>query len=290
MKQNQKIGYFYLLPLAILVAVFMIYPFFNGIFLSLFSTKYGFGDLTFAGFDNFIKIFQDEYFWTAAKNSLIWVFFGLILSSIIPMAIALFLNRQFHGKQAVLTSMMVPWITPVVGLALIVRWFLEPNLGLVNNALRSLGILHDQINFFGSTDLAMPTLVFINFWQFCPFGVLLMLSVFSTIDNEQKEAMRVDGAGSWKIFTKLIMPQSGSMLTFMLFFGIVLTFNNYSIVYLTTKGGPSMSTYTIPMLIYEKAFKEFNSGEAMAVATVMGITLIAVGFLYFKFCYKPQET
>ena len=67
--------------------------------------------------------------------------------------------------------MMVPWITPVVGLALIVRWFLEPNLGLINNALRSLGILHDQINFFGSTDLAMPTLVFPNILQKSHYAV-----------------------------------------------------------------------------------------------------------------------
>lgn len=291
MKQKKQwIGYLYLLPMIILVVTFLLYPFITGLVLSFFSTKYGFGDMSFAGFNNYIKILQNELFGIALKNSLIWVLVGLVINSVIPMALALLLNREFRGKSIALGAMLIPWLTPVVGFAMMSKWLLEPEMGVVNIFLKNIGLINKGINFIGSHELAFPTVILLNFLQFCPFGVLLMLSALSVIPKEQYEAMQVDGANKFQIFRSLIMPSVGTMTGFMLFLGVVWTFSNYSLIYIMTKGGPSHSTYTIPIMIYEKAFTEFNVGQSTALATMTGLFLIIGGYFYTKKIYKPIES
>lgn len=146
-----------------------------------------------------------------------------------------------------------------------------------------------SINFLGSAATALITTIIVNFWQFCPFGVLLSLAALSTIPEELYEAMRVDGAGRWTILKRLIMPLTGKIVGFLGFLGFVWTFSNYSLIYMLTKGGPSFSTYTIPLMIYEKAFSEFNVGQSVSLASVVGFVLIGLGMIFFRFVYKSNE-
>lgn len=287
--KSHAVGYLYLLPVALLVSVFLFYPFLNGIVLSFFSTKFGFGEMSFAGFKNYLDILKDNLFTTAVKNSFVWVVVSLVLNTVGPMALAILLNRTFRGKKFTIAAMLIPWLTPVVGFAMMNKWLLEPGLGIVNKILENLGFIHHGINFIGSEHSALATMIILNFWQFCPFGVLLILSALSVISDEQYEAMKVDGANGWRIFIHLIIPVTGNMLGFLLFLGTVWTFSNYSLIYVTTKGGPSFSTYTLPMMIYDKAFNEFNAGQSSALATMAGTFLIIIGIIYFKFLYKPNE-
>lgn len=101
--------------------------------------------------------------------------------------------------------------------------------------------------------------------------------------------MRIDGASSQKILSNLILPIAGPMISFMTFLGIVWTFSNYSLIYILTKGGPNYSTYTVPILIYEKAFSEFQVGQSMALASMVGTLLIALGILFGKSFFKKVE-
>ena len=286
---NQKIGYLFLLPLAAVVGIFLLYPFLNGFVLSFFSTKYGFGEMEFAGFKNYITILQDDLFFRALKNSLIWVLIGLLLNTIVPLLLALLFNRNFKGKSFAVAAMLIPWVTPVVGFAMMNKWLLEPELGVVNTILKNLGLIGTGINFLGSTSLALPTTILLNFWQFCPFGVLLVLSALSTIPEDQYDAMKVDGASKGQTFLHLILPSVGNMIGFLTFLGVVWTFSNYSLIYILTKGGPAYSTYTVPIMIYEKAFSESNIGQSVALASMVGVILIALGAVYLKLTYKKEE-
>ncbi len=281
-------GYMLLLPIMVLVSLFMLYPFLKGIWLSFFGTKYGYGDMDFVGLANYIKIINNEFFLTALKNSGIWVLFSMILNMVIPTFIAILMNRSYRGKNVSIAAVLIPWLTPIVGMAMMSRWLLEPEVGVINNFLINIGLLKQGINFLGSIELAFPIIILLNFLQFCPFGILLNLAALSTIPEEHYEAMRIDGAGGWNIFAHLIMPSIGRMLGFLLFFGIVWTFNSYGLIYITTGGGPSHATYTIPVMIYEKAYKVINVGQSTALATMTGVVLIVLGFLYFKFVYTSK--
>lgn len=287
--KNQLKGYLFLLPITVIIFTFMLLPFGNGLYLSFFKTKYGFGDMNFAGIQNYIKVFSMEGIGNAFFNSLKWVLISLGINTVLPFAIALLLNRNFKGKNIVLASVLIPWMTPVTAYAMIWRWLLEPNIGAVNRVLLESKIVDHAITFLSSTSLALPTLIVISCMQFMPMGVLLMSSALSTIPNEQYDSMKVDGATYLQTLKNLIMPSVGQIMGFMLFLGAVQTFNNYSLIHVLTKGGPSNSTTTIPLLIYQKAFAEFNIGQAMALASMVGIVLIILGILFFRNFYKVES-
>jgi len=288
-QKNQKIGYLFLAPLAVVVAVFLLYPFIKGFLLSFFATKYGFGNMNFSGLQNYISIIKTEEFGIAIKNSLVWVVSGLILTTVFPMGIAILINRNFVGKQIVMGCMLISWMTPVVGFSMMWKWLLEPQLGIVNKILENLGLIECSINFLGDSKWALGICIFLNFLQFFPFGVLLMSSALSVIPNELYEAMKIDGASLIKILSHLTLPVAGPMVSFMAFLGIVWTFSNYSLIYILTKGGPNYATYTVPIMIYEKAFSEFQVGQSLAFASMIGILLIAIGILFGKSFFKKVE-
>jgi multiple sugar transport system permease protein len=288
-KRNSIKGLLFLSPILLLIIIFLIYPFIRVIHLSFFTTRFGFGKMEFSGIKNYVSIFKDEVFRIGVRNSLIWTVGCLILQLSIPLGLALLLNKKFRGGNIVRSIILIPWIAPVVGVAMMTRWILEPQLGLANKILVGSGLFQAPINFLGSMTNALPTLMVISSWQFIPFGTLLMLAALQTISSELYDAIKIDGANFWQIFRYLIFPMVGSMIGFVFFFGFVWNFNTFAIIWMTTQGGPVNSTMTLPVLIYRKAFKSFNMGEAAAMATVVGFFLIAVGFLFFKYVWKRAE-
>ncbi|MBA7481290.1 Lactose transport system permease protein LacF [subsurface metagenome] len=287
--KNNIFGYLYLSPVLVLIIVFLIYPFLNVIKVSFFSAKFGFGEMSYAGLKNYISLFQDEVFLKSIYNSVIWTIGNVLLQLSIPLGIALLLNRKFKGATLIKTLIIIPWIAPVVGIAMITKWTLEPQLGIANRILLSLGWIDKQINFLGSMNNAFPTLLFINSWQFIPFGTILILAALQTISTELYDAVKIDGANSWQTFCYLIFPIIGSMIGFVFFFGLVYSLNSFALIWITTKGGPVNATMTLPVLIYQKAFMSFNAGEASAIATLMGALLIIIGFLFFKYLWKGKN-
>lgn len=288
-KKNSIKGLLFLSPILLLIIIFLIYPFIRVIHISFFTTRFGFGKMEFSGIKNYVSIFKDEVFRIGVRNSLIWTVGCLILQLSIPLGLALLLNKKFRGGNIVRSIILIPWIAPVVGVAMMTRWILEPQLGLANKILVGSGLFQAPINFLGSMTNALPTLMVISSWQFIPFGTLLMLAALQTISSELYDAIKIDGANFWQIFRYLIFPMVGSMIGFVFFFGFVWNFNTFAIIWMTTQGGPVNSTMTLPVLIYRKAFKSFNMGEAAAIATVVGFFLIAVGFLFFKYVWKRAE-
>ncbi len=245
--------------------------------------------MEFSGIQNYISLFKDEVFRIGVRNSFIWTIGSLILQLSIPLGLALLLNKKFRGGNIVRSVILIPWITPVVGVAMMARWILEPQLGIANKILVGSGLFQKHINFLGSMSNALPTLMVISSWQFIPFGTLLMLAALQTISSELYDAIKIDGANAWQIFRFLIFPLVGLMIGFVFFFGFVWNFNTFALIWMTTEGGPVNSTMTLPVLIYRIAFKSFNMGEAAAMATIVGFFLIAVGFLFFKYVWKRAE-
>jgi multiple sugar transport system permease protein len=279
----------FLLPVTTLVVVFLLYPFGSAIYSSFFKQRLGIGELTFCGFKNYISVFTDSYFQTSVVRSMSWAAGNMALQMTIPLLLALLLNRDFRGKLIVLGIILIPWITPPAGLAMIVKWFLEPQIGIVNVGLRQLGLLKGSINFLGSPSLALPSLLLVSTWQFMPFGILLLLSALSTIPQSAYDAMRVDGANGVQIFFNLQLPIIGSMIGFVFFLGFIWTFNKFDLIDITTSGGPLNATMILPQLIYNKAFESFNTSEATTMSSVLGIFLFIIGVFFFKYVYKARN-
>ena len=282
-------GLIYLAPVLLLIGLFFIYPAISIIRMSFYETRYGI-ELSFAGLENYANIMTNSMVQKSVINSLIWTVLGLFLQLSIPLGTAILLNQKFYGNTFARSAMLIPWITPSIIIAILARWMLEPSLGVFNDIITSLGLVGNPVNFLGSPNLALPTLIIMQTWQFIPFGTLLILSALQTIPSSLYDSMKVDGAGPFQLFRYLIFPRIGPMIGFMGFLAFVWNFNVFDKIWLTTQGGPGYSTTTLPLLVYKRAFKTFRLGQSTALASIIVVGLILFGILYFKYLWQPVES
>ena len=287
--RRKIIGYFFILPILLLILLIFLYPLISTVKYSLYDIPFGAKEGPFVGLQNYQVIFGDPVFWQGFRNSIVWALGNLALQLSVPFGIAIVLNHRLKGVDLFRAIVLIPWIVPAVVVAICARWLLLPTIGPVNYYLLKTGIITQRLNFFGSVNLAMPTLISLNSWKFFPFGTLLILAALQTIPVELYEAARVDGANSWQCFTMITFPLVGRMVWFIGFLAFVWNFNIFDLIWLTTQGGPGNTTQTLPVLIYRRAFKTFRIGEASSVAVIIMIFLVVVGLVYFKILAPGKE-
>ncbi len=286
-KKVSPVNYLYILPIMILIGVIFVYPLIQVIISSFYDIRMGAGEGVFVGFGNYKLILSETVFWNSVKSTFIWTFSSLVLQLIIPLGVALLLNQKLRGMHFIRTSILLPWIVPMVAMAVSMRWMLLPGMGIFNEILNStIGI---QINFLSGRTSAMITLIILNTWKLLPFGTLLILTALQTIPEELYEASRVDGANFWRQFIYITFPLLGKIIWFMGFLVLIWNFNTFDTIWLTTEGGPGHALQTFPILVYRRAFKVFRLGEGATIATLGAIFLIVLGFLYFKFLSPKKE-
>lgn len=286
-KRVSLVTYLYILPILVLIGIIFIYPLSQVLISSFYNIRLGAQEGIFVGLDNYRLIFSEPVFWKSVRSSLIWTFGNLILQLIIPLGVAILLNQKLRGMHFARTLILLPWIIPMVALAVSMRWMLLPGIGIFNEILKN--TIGAQINFLGSKSTAMPTLIILNTWKWLPFGTLLILTALQTIPREVYEAARVDGANFWKQFIYITFPLLGKVIWFMGYLILVWNFNTFDTIWLTTEGGPGHIMQTLTILVYRRAFKVFRLGEGAAIATIGAALLMVMGILYFKFLSPKRE-
>lgn len=290
MKRHKRVSlftYLYILPILILIGIIFIYPLSQVLISSFYNIRLGAQEGIFVGLDNYRLIFSEPVFWKSVRSSLIWTFGNLILQLIIPLGVAILLNQKLKGMHFARTLILLPWIIPMVALAVSMRWMLLPGIGIFNEILKN--TIGTQISFLSSKSTAMPTLIILNTWKWLPFGTLLILTALQTIPREVYEAARVDGANFWKQFIYITFPLLGKVIWFMGYLILVWNFNTFDTIWLTTEGGPGHIMQTLTILVYRRAFKVFRLGEGAAIATIGAALLMVMGILYFKFLSPKRE-
>ena len=290
MKRHKRVSlftYLYILPILVLIGIIFIYPLGQVLISSFYNIRLGAPEGIFVGLDNYRLIFSEPVFWKSVRSTLIWTFGNLILQLIIPLGVAILLNQKLKGMHFMRTLILLPWIIPMVALAVSMRWMLLPEIGIFNEILKN--TIGTQISFLSSKSTAMPTLIILNTWKWLPFGTLLILAALQTIPREVYEAARVDGANFWKQFIYMTFPLLGKVIWFMGYLILVWNFNTFDTIWLTTEGGPGHAMQTLPILVYRRAFKVFRLGEGAAIATMGAVFLMVMGILYFKFLSPKRE-
>ena len=290
MQRHKRVSlftYLYILPILVLIGIIFIYPLGQVLISSFYNIRLGAQEGIFVGLDNYRLIFSEPVFWKSVRSTLIWTFGNLILQLIIPLGVAILLNQKLKGMHFMRTLILLPWIIPMVALAVSMRWMLLPEIGIFNEILKN--TIGTQISFLSSQSTAMPTLIILNTWKWLPFGTLLILAALQTIPREVYEAARVDGANFWKQFIYITFPLLGKVIWFMGYLILVWNFNTFDTIWLTTEGGPGHAMQTLPILVYRRAFKVFRLGEGAAIATMGAAFLMVMGILYFKFLSPKRE-
>lgn len=282
-------GYLYVAPLMIWLAATIAYPLFSSVVLSLQDIRIIGTEGTFVGLQNYTSILSSEAFWSSTVRSVGWVIGNGLVQTIAAFIAALMLKEVFPGAQIARIWIILSWIVPTVVVVIIWRWMLNASGGVVNFGLMELGIVERPIGFFGSGSGAFASVIFINAWRMFPFMTVIMLAGLMRIPSELFEAAAVDGASAWQKFRFVILPGLQPVLFVIGLLGTLMSFNTFDVIWLLTGGGPAGGTTTLPVLIYDTAFKQYRLSRAAAMSVVTGVMLLAFALTFIRFMSPRDE-
>ena len=273
-----------LAPLLILLCFVYAYPLIN-VCISAFRGFTGSSAGTFVGLKNFEIIKGDIP--STVITTLIWTFGSVIPAMVLGLALALICNQTFRGKKAVVAINLLPYAIPLIIVASCWRFVYNQDFGIINVALKSLGIIDESIQFL-DYDHALVAVVVARIWRATPFAFMNYYSALTTIPADQYEAARVDGANAIQNFFYVTLPNLKEITSSTLTVLTVWTFLVFDIIYGMTGGGPVDATMTISMRIYREMFSLKNQGTSSAWSMIAIIILVIITLFYWKFIDKEE--
>ncbi|NUN10066.1 MAG: sugar ABC transporter permease [Ignavibacteriaceae bacterium] len=276
------------MPVIILVTLFSLMPLLRGIWLGF--TDYRLGDpISFNGIDNYIQLFQDDFFWNSFRIGMIWTFIVTALQVGLGLGLALLLNTGVRFTAVYTVLILIPWATPPIIRGILWRQMYEPSSGAVNIVLSDLGIISAPINWLSSFEYVIPAVIVAGVWGEISKAAIFLLAGLQTISNDLYEAARIDGAGLWSQFRNITLPVLRPILASIISLTFMWNFNTFGIVWVLTQGGPGGLT-RLPMLAaYEEGFKYGYIGYAAAIGNVMVLILSLMLFFYIRVQLRERK-
>ncbi|HRC76983.1 MAG TPA: sugar ABC transporter permease, partial [Kouleothrix sp.] len=278
--RDWKVALPFVLPLVIIMAGLIFWPFINAILLSFTTRNIITRTDQFVGLRNYQLLWRDSEFRSAVGNTILFTAASIGCKLVVGMAIALLLNSRLPLRNLLTGLMLLPWIVPEVVTAMAWRSIYDPIFGGLNPILLALGLIDRPLGWLSEPRLAMPSVISVNIWKGIPFYTILLLAGLKAIDRELYEAAEVDGADALKRFRHITLPGLKYVIVVTLLLSTISTFNTFGLVYLMTGGGPGGATRLFSILAYERAIigLRFGPGAAVALsmAPVLGVFIVVL--------------
>jgi multiple sugar transport system permease protein len=204
---------------------------------------------------------------------------GAIICSI---PVALVLNEDFYGRDLARVIVMLPWAVSLTMTAIVWRWALSGESGMLNSALRGFGIVDRNIQWLAEAGTAFPMQILIGILVTIPFTVTIILGGLSSIPDDLYEAAALEGAGRWEQFRHITLPLIAPFLNIAMVLNTIYVFNSFPIIWAMTQGGPANSTDILVTYLYKVGFRLGKLGEASAVSLVMFAILLVFTLIYVR--------
>ena len=279
----------FLAPYLLLFGVFVGVPIVYGLWISLREYDYTLPGKPFVGLENYTDLFSadsvtSEIFWTSMRATGIFMVFSVPLLLVVPLGVALVMHQRFPGRNLFRAVYFAPYVLGVAVVALLWRFLLDRNIGVVNHYLGVLG-LPDQTAWLTSTPAAWVALVGVTLWWTLGFNAVIYLAGLQDIPLELYEAARMDGANGWQRFRHVTLPGLRPVLQFVTMVTIIASANMFGQSYLMTQGQPGTETRTAIYQIAETGLRNFSMGDAAAMSYILTflLMLLSVGvFALFR--------
>ena len=285
MRRNEAIaGYVFMLPLILGIILLTYGQFIYSLILS-FTDKTVFEAGSFVGFENYLKLLLDDFFfWKSIKATVLYAFGSVIVTQLAALAVALLLNnRSVHGKAFFRTIFYIPSIVPAVASCLLWMWMFNPDFGLFNALLKALGLPTSKWIYAESS--AVPSLILMSAWA-CGGPMVIYLSGLANVSPALLEAVDIDGGGAWTKFIHITIPMISPVLFYNTLMGVIGGFMTFTNSYVMTSGGPNNATLFVNYLIYRNAFQYNEFGYASALAWIVFAVLAICTLVIFRFFGK----
>lgn len=283
----------FMLPYLVLFTVFVVVPSVYGIWISLHEWDYTLPRKPFVGGENYAELFDPGSvnggsFWTSMRATGIFTLFSVPLLLVLPLLVALLMNRSFPGRNFFRAVYFAPYVLGVAVVGLMWRYLLDNNIGLVNFYLGVFGLPNDTA-WTTSLPAAWVALVGVTVWWTLGFNSVIYLAALQDIPTELYEAASVDGANSWQKFRNVTLPGLRPILTFVTINTLIASANMFGQSYIITQGAPGRETRTAIYQIAETGLRNFQMGDAAAMSYMLTLFLMVVSVVVFWLFREKKE-
>lgn len=230
----------------------------------------------FVGLANYKEILTEPLFGKILLNTFVYAISTSIFAVIIPLVLASILNSKIKGSEFFKTAYFLPFITPMIVIAVIWQWIFDPNIGILNH------VLHLHINWLYDAKFAMPALIIVSVWKLIGYNMIIFLSGLSAFNQSLFEAAKIDGANPINTFRFVTVPLLSPTIFFVVIITCISSFQVFDLIYMMTQGGPLDSTNVLVYAVYKNAFEYFKIGQASAIAYVLFVIILVLTLIQWN--------
>ncbi len=278
-------------PALVVITVVIVYPLIRSLVLAF--QRYELTDLTslgqWVGLEHFVNLANNQLFRSAWGVAFVYGFGTVAGQFVVGFAVALLLNR-IRFRNWYRGVFLLPWVIPPISAALLWWWIFDLSHGLINLTLKSAGIIGQYIPWISSPDLALVSVIAATIWRLFPFDMVMLLAGLQTIPDELLDAAAVDGANRVEQFRHIVLPHMRNLIVVILLLTSIWSFQEFTMIWGITKGGPVYATRTLNLFIYQTAFEYFRMGEAAAAGVTWLVALLILSIVASKLGIREQET
>jgi multiple sugar transport system permease protein len=282
-------GYALLTPAALLMIVLVGVPFLRALWLSFHRKLLGAEDAPWIGAQNYAALLGDPTFWQAVENTFIFTCASIACKLLLGVGIALVLNEALPLRNLWRSIVMLPYAMPTLVSVLVWKWMYNDVAGVLNYLANQAKLTDHPILWLGDPHIALPSVIAVNVWRGFPFFVITILAGLQTVPQELYDAAKVDGAGVWARFRQVTVPGVLPVIAVVTLFSTILTFNDFSIIWILTQGGPGNATQVLATLTYKISIPGLELGKGVAVSVLMLPILVGLIVLLNRFIARREE-
>lgn len=279
----------FLAPAAVFVAMFTYYPMIMGSQMAFRNWNLNdLSDTSWVGLGNFRAVFADEQFWTAARNSVVWVVGSLVPQLVIGFGLALWLRRRFFLRGVYQAFVFFPWAVSGFLIGILFRWMFNAEFGVVNDLLQKVHLISAPIPWLAEPGTAMTSVIIANVWYGVTFFAIMILAALQSVPHELYESASMDGAGKVRTLFSVTVPYIRATLALTVLLRVIWIFNFPDIIYGMTGGGPGGSTQIVTTYMINLT-RDGNYGTASAVGLLVVFVLLLFAVFYLMATRERRE-
>ncbi|WP_405901019.1 sugar ABC transporter permease [Streptomyces sp. NBC_00727] len=274
-------GGLFVLPFLVVFALFLVWPVVQGLWMSLTDASLSLRGTEFVGFANYTEAFGDPDVWSSLGNTVFFTVISCVPLVLVALGMALLVHSGLAGQWVWRLAYFAPYLLPVTVVTLIWTWLYQPDIGLGNQLLTSLGM--EPVGWLSDESVAMWSVAALTVWWTVGFNFLLYLAALQSLPVTYDEAAALDGAGAWRRLWSVTLPQLRHTTVLVAMLQVLASLKVFDQIYILTKGGPNGSTRPILEYVYDVGFTGYRLGYASAVSYIFFAIVIVVSVLQLRF-------
>lgn len=275
-------------PAILLVGAFVLYPVLNGVRLAFTDASPLYTDVNFIGFENFTYLLGDPEFWEVVWNTIKIVGSATILATFAGYGLATLLNAGIKAAAFFRAAIFQVWVVPWIVIAILWGWLFSTDYGLINYLLRFFGIIEEPVRWLFDQDASQWTIIMGYAWRAIPFIMVICLAGLQGIPSELLESAHVDGASFLQRQRYVLLPLMRNIIMVAALLQMVRFFQELTLVFVLTQGGPVNATMVLALYTYKTAFEDWDFGLASAIGTLWLGLLLVFALFYVRFALQRQ--